>query len=533
MNIEPYTGDPQQWSNWRSRFDFMIGNTPLSNNQKIAYLQGRVTGKVKDAILHFHCNGQFDNDDLQHLERKFERQLSMRSTTHEPQTTNRRSPWIVYQLRNFHQRNDSQPTAIRTHRWPGINNKLALCRQEITSDLIQRQQYIVNRRIDRPNMITFCDWLKLEDNNQQLHTLQTFTTQTSNSKGWTSQSTTSLLGDGRHKIFKCPIFIAQSPEQMTTRNSGLCFNSLNKDHRIANCPSKKNCQHSNCNERHNTLLHRHFQIAGNSSHLTKRQGFRTVNKNQPSEASHNKSQSHRENTTLVHLSQKESTNSCFQRKTDAENYRTETHQPAATLQTSPINLQNQHLQSHEQQLFEDVKSWWKMESYGPRAQEQDNTKWFLPHYRIVSPAKPGKTRRIANAAAVFDGTCLNDHLLDDLVGIILRSREKPILITTDIGISCKLESEKIFVERRLQKTTEGIPPKTHNWRKRLTRLRNRRFTTRSQRQRCELSRCSRNCENRLLHGRLRKIRWINWSTTTTSATETSFRKTLRQPHQVV
>ena len=65
-----------------------------------------------------------------------------------------------------------------------------------TSDLIRWQQYIVNRRIDRPNLITFCDWLKpiaeayelLEDNdNQQLHTLQTFTTQTINSKGSTSQ----------------------------------------------------------------------------------------------------------------------------------------------------------------------------------------------------------------------------------------------------------------------------------------------------------------------------------------------------------
>ena len=29
-----------------------------------------------------------------------------------------------------------------------------------TSDLIRWQQYIVNRRIDRPNLITFCDWLK-------------------------------------------------------------------------------------------------------------------------------------------------------------------------------------------------------------------------------------------------------------------------------------------------------------------------------------------------------------------------------------
>ena len=37
-----------------------------------------------------------------------------------------------------------------------------------------------------------------------------------------------------------------------------------------------------------------------------------------------------------------------------------------------------------------------------RAQEEENTKWFLPHYGIVSPAKYGKIRRIANAAAVFN-----------------------------------------------------------------------------------------------------------------------------------
>ena len=185
----------------------------------------------------------------------------------------------------------------------------------------------------------------------------------------------------------------------------------------------------------------------------------------------------------------------------------------------------QTCESHDQQLFEDVKSWWNVESYGPRAatedlttnkdkaleifadtcckrddgrfetrllwksteelpnnriyvenqlkslqrklkddddlaqryrkeiqkdldkgyikeingeQGKDNTKWFRPHYGIVSPAKPGKIRRIANAAAVINGTCLNDYLLpgpdllNDLVGIILRSREKPILITADI-----------------------------------------------------------------------------------------------------
>ena len=84
-----------------------------------------------------------------------------------------------------------------------------------------------------------------------------------------------------------------------------------------------------------------------------------------------------------------------------------------------------------------------------REQEEDQTNWFLPHYGIVSTAKPGKIRCIAKAAAVLKGSRLNDHLLpgpdlqNDLVGIILRNREKPKLINADIeGFLCKLEFEK-------------------------------------------------------------------------------------------
>ena len=51
----------------------MIGNTPLGNRQKIAYLQRIITRKAKDVILQFQCNGQFYNDAMQELERKFEK----------------------------------------------------------------------------------------------------------------------------------------------------------------------------------------------------------------------------------------------------------------------------------------------------------------------------------------------------------------------------------------------------------------------------------------------------------------------------
>ena len=93
---------------------------------------------------------------------------------------------------------------------------------------------------------------------------------------------------------------------------------------------------------------------------------------------------------------------------------------------------------------------------------------------------------------------------------------------------------KIFVERRLQQTTEGIwiSPKTHIWCQRFTRLRHLRFTTSSQRQRAELSRYSRNRDNRLLHGRFCEIRWINRRSTTTTSTS-KFWKPLLHPYQVV
>ena len=133
-------------------------------------------------------------------------------------------------------------------------------------------------------------------------------------------------------------------------------------------------------------------------------------------------------------------------------------------------------------------------------QEENNTKWFLPHYGIVSPAKPGKISRIANAASVFNGTCLNDHLLpgpdllNDLVGIVLRSREKPILITAVIGffmqVGVRKEDRKFF--RFLWNDDFNKPPKEfeykrHIWCQRFTRLRHLRFTKSSQRQRGELS----------------------------------------------
>ena len=64
--------------------------------------------------------------------------------------------------------------------------------------------------------------------------------------------------------------------------------------------------------------------------------------------------------------------------------------------------------------------------------------WYLPHYPVSNPSKPGKMRRVANAASKYRGESLNSNpltgpdLLNNLVGILLRFREHPFAVLSDI-----------------------------------------------------------------------------------------------------
>ena len=64
--------------------------------------------------------------------------------------------------------------------------------------------------------------------------------------------------------------------------------------------------------------------------------------------------------------------------------------------------------------------------------------WYLPHHPVQNPNKPGKVRRVCNAASKYTGVCLNDKLLagpdllHDLIGTIFRFPERPVALTADI-----------------------------------------------------------------------------------------------------
>ena len=65
--------------------------------------------------------------------------------------------------------------------------------------------------------------------------------------------------------------------------------------------------------------------------------------------------------------------------------------------------------------------------------------WYLPHHPVTNPNKPGRVRRVANAASVFKKQSLNKNLLsgpdllNNLVGLLLRFRQDSVAVMADRG----------------------------------------------------------------------------------------------------
>ena len=64
--------------------------------------------------------------------------------------------------------------------------------------------------------------------------------------------------------------------------------------------------------------------------------------------------------------------------------------------------------------------------------------WYLPHHPVTNPNKPGKVRRVANAASTYKGVSLNSRLetgpdlLNNMFVLLLRFREKPVAVSVVI-----------------------------------------------------------------------------------------------------
>jgi hypothetical protein len=78
---------------------------------------------------------------------------------------------------------------------------------------------------------------------------------------------------------------------------------------------------------------------------------------------------------------------------------------------------------------------WKRLVLGPRT-------WFLPHHGVINPQKPEKLRVVFDAATKFQGTSLNNQLVqgpdftNNLIGVHLRFRQHQIAVMLGILKKC-------------------------------------------------------------------------------------------------
>ena len=76
-----------------------------------------------------------------------------------------------------------------------------------------------------------------------------------------------------------------------------------------------------------------------------------------------------------------------------------------------------------------------------RKENLDNSDvWYLPHHAVFHPQKPDKVRVVFDCSAKFQGTSLNDQLLqgpdltNTLVGVLTRFRQEQIAFMSDIEV---------------------------------------------------------------------------------------------------
>ena len=96
----------------------------------------------------------------------------------------------------------------------------------------------------------------------------------------------------------------------------------------------------------------------------------------------------------------------------------------------------------DQQYFEDYKKFMSdiiERSDAEQVEEVDTShSWYIPHHGVYHPKKKHKIRVVFDCSARYQGTSLNEHLLqgpdlmNSLVGVLCRFREQPIAIMGDI-----------------------------------------------------------------------------------------------------
>ena len=104
-----------------------------------------------------------------------------------------------------------------------------------------------------------------------------------------------------------------------------------------------------------------------------------------------------------------------------------------------LSSDDQLKQSYEKTINEYIEKGYAVKVNDEQSiQHATNAVWYLPHHPVQNPNKPGKVRVVFDCAAKYQGTSLNDNLLqgpdlmNSLVGVLIRFRQDQIAVVGDI-----------------------------------------------------------------------------------------------------
>ena len=143
----------------------MIGQAPLSTSQKIACLQKLVQGRAKEVIQSFGCDGNYYEEAIVELKRRFGRPTVIVATMiqqliqHLPLVPNRPDAYIVFSsfiktIMRVFEAHDFTANLYSTTNLKNVTDQLPF------SDAVKWQQLSVKEKIEQPNLSTLSDWLQ-------------------------------------------------------------------------------------------------------------------------------------------------------------------------------------------------------------------------------------------------------------------------------------------------------------------------------------------------------------------------------------
>ncbi|XP_075264848.1 uncharacterized protein LOC142357013, partial [Convolutriloba macropyga] len=268
--LKSFSGDPLRWHDWFSFFKATIhDNVTLTDAQRMTYLQNALTDRAKDSIIGYSYNGEFYNEAMQELQKRFGKPQHVtaayldkleqwpRPTINNPESFVSFAAFLRQMVQTFILHNftsDLQSSAV-----------LKIAKDKLAPTMIIRwNEYVLRQAIVQPNLIHFKDWIdNYAEACEDLSTSQRPTNQENSSSKKSnrlfqqqSNKRCPLCGYS-HNLGKCNQFLNKdiNERQQTVRQLKICPNCLT-EHPKGQCNSHYRCRIENCNGFHHSTIHR-------------------------------------------------------------------------------------------------------------------------------------------------------------------------------------------------------------------------------------------------------------------------------------